>query len=188
MTAYLPLEVKLSGAGTFTAYASTFNGEPDTYGDVVAPGSFRDTIEQHRKAGTKPALLWHHASDVPIGVIDSLYEDAKGLRIDGTLALDVAKGREAYALMKLGALSMSIGFRAIRSSKLGKTGRRLEAVQLFEVSAVAMPANYNAKVLSVKASAHPGALEFIQRANTTMAKVVLSQKIIAAARQMQHSI
>ena len=32
--------------GYVTGYASTFDREPDCYGDVVAPGAFADTLER----------------------------------------------------------------------------------------------------------------------------------------------
>ena len=57
-------------------------------------------------------LLYQHKTDEPIGVIDSLEEDKKGLKIKGRLAMGTQKGKEVYELMKMGALdSMSIGYK-----------------------------------------------------------------------------
>lgn len=183
---YLPLAVKSAGAGQFSAYASTFDGAPDTYGDVIAPGAFSASIAEHRAAGTMPALLWHHDTSAPIGKITSLFEDKKGLRIDGVLAIGSSLGDDAYALMKVDALSMSIGYSATRFSPMGKRGRRLEAIKLSEVSAVAMPANVNAKIISVKS--HATDADHIRRVNAAIAANVLFHQIIAASREIDNSI
>jgi HK97 family phage prohead protease len=149
----IPIALKFSTAseaGLFTGWASTFNGPPDAYGDVIATGAFTDTINKHRANDTAPALLWSHDMGSPIGIISQLRESAYGLQIDGRLALDVARGADAHALMKLGALGLSIGYRATSSTPM-RNGRTLKSVDLFEVSAVAIPANSAAKVISVKA-------------------------------------
>ena len=58
-------------------------------------------------------MLFQHKTDEPIGVFEEIYEDQKGLFVKGKLALGTQKGREAYELLKIGALDgMSIGFRA----------------------------------------------------------------------------
>lgn len=152
----LPLAIKSSNpdTGEFKAYGSTFGGLPDAHGDIIAPGAFTKSLAAHRKNGTAPALLWHHDQTQPIGVVTNAYEDAKGLRIDGQLSLDTQKGQEAHALMKMGALAMSIGYAALESAPLGKRGRELKQIALFEVSAVAMPSNTNAKIISVKTIDH----------------------------------
>ncbi len=148
-----PLAIKFSGAseaGSFSGYGSTFGGNPDAYGDVIAAGAFAKSIAAHRAAGTSPALLWSHDANQPIGIITQLTEDSRGLRVDGKLTLEVARAAEAHALMKAGALAFSIGYHALQSTPLGKRGRQLDEIKLFEVSAVAMPANTNAKLISVK--------------------------------------
>lgn len=149
----IPLAVKSASAGQageFSAYASTFGGKPDAHGDIIAPGAFKKSLEAHRANDTAPALLWSHDMATPIGVILNAIEDSKGLRIDGKLSLDVQKGAEAYALMKMGALAMSIGYFASQTERLEKRGRLLKQISLFEVSAVAIPSNTNARVISVK--------------------------------------
>ncbi|MBR0993800.1 HK97 family phage prohead protease [Bradyrhizobium japonicum] len=149
----LPLAVKWSSAsqaGEFVGYASTFGGEPDAYGDVVAHGAFVATIAEHKAKGTTPALLWSHDQSQPIGVISKLTENEHGLLMEGQLTLDVGRAAEAHALMKAGALAFSIGYRTTKSTALGKGIKRLDSVKLYEVSAVAIPANSNAKLVSIK--------------------------------------
>jgi HK97 family phage prohead protease len=150
----LPLQIKFSSAsaaGSIEGYASTFGGAADSYGDVIRDGAFKNTIAEHRAAGTAPAFLWSHDAQLPIGVWTQMVEDAKGLRVDGKLAIDTQRGADAHSLMKLGALSLSIGYRAVKATALPKGMRQLDEVKVFEISAVAMPANTNARITSVKA-------------------------------------
>ena len=42
------------GEGEFTAYASTFDKVPDTYGDIVAPGAFARTLEEWKAKDAPP--------------------------------------------------------------------------------------------------------------------------------------
>ena len=102
------------------------------------------------QAGVK--LLWQHDAAQVIGSWLSIAEDAKGLFVRGQLNLDVAKAREVYALMKDGAVDgLSIGFRTQKSVTDPATGvRRLQKVDLWEISIVTFPMLPNARVSSVK--------------------------------------
>lgn len=150
-------EFKLSGteaAGTFRGYASTFGGAPDSYGDIIAPGAFAESVAAFKAEDRTPALLWAHDSSEPIGKWLSLEEDRHGLAVAGKLTLATQRGAEAHALMKDGALALSIGFRiAPGGSSYEGSNRILKKVELFEISAVAMPANPAAKVTGVKSAA-----------------------------------
>jgi HK97 family phage prohead protease len=150
----LPFAIKFvaaSAAGQFEGYASTFGGAADSYGDVIQPGAFTKSIADHRAAGTAPALLWSHDPQQPIGVWSQMSEDGHGLKVAGKLAIDTTRGADAYSLMKLGALALSIGYRAVSSQPIARGIRQLNEVKVFEISAVAMPANTNARITSVKA-------------------------------------
>ncbi|MDJ0922111.1 MAG: HK97 family phage prohead protease [Henriciella sp.] len=139
----------LSEDGTFEGYGSIFNNE-DSYGDTVLPGAFKATLAQHKKNGTMPALLWQHRGDQPIGVYEEMTENEKGLYVKGRLALDTRLGREAHALLKMGALNgLSIGFVTKKWERTDK-GRDVKEVELWEVSLVTFPANGKARVDGVK--------------------------------------
>ena len=101
-----------------------------------------------------PAMLWQHEADEPIGVWTEMSEDAKGLKVRGQLCLDTSCGKEAYALLKMGALNgLSIGFISRQWSYDTETDiRTLTEVDLWEVSLVTFPANESARVIGVKAS------------------------------------
>ena len=134
--------------GVFAGYASVFD-VVDSQRDVVMPGAFRDTLALR---DTPVKLLWQHRIDEPIGVISALFEDGRGLYIEGQLLLDVAQAREAYALLKAGAVTgLSIGYTPRRYVRDPDSGvRKLQAVDLVEVSLVTLPANARAQVTVVK--------------------------------------
>lgn len=136
-------------SGEFTGYASTFGGAPDAYGDVIDPGAFAASLAEHAANDSMPALLWAHDPSEPIGRWLSLKEDYHGLHADGRLTLGTTRGKEAHALMKDGALGLSIGYR-VKASKLLGTTKVLTAVDLLEISVTALPANPGAKIIGVK--------------------------------------
>ena len=138
--------------GTIEGYASLFNME-DSEADVVARGAFEASLQEWSKSHLSVPLLWQHDRAQPIGIWTFLKEDATGLFVRGRLFIhDVAKAKEAYALVKNGALSgLSIGYRpeqAIRDTKRGV--RILERVKLYEISLVTFPALEAARVSAVK--------------------------------------
>jgi HK97 family phage prohead protease len=142
--------VKADGPdGVIVGYASTF-GNIDSYGDSLVAGAFRDTLAAHKAAATMPALLWSHDPSQPIGRWLDMAEDSRGLKATGRLTLQVERAKEAHALARDGALGLSIGFRTVKSDRDKAGHRRLTAVELIETSLVAVPANAQAKILSVR--------------------------------------
>ncbi|WP_420604744.1 HK97 family phage prohead protease [Methylobacterium sp.] len=149
------LDIKaLKDTGEFEGYGSTFGGEPDSYGDVIAPGAYSDSLAVHRAKGTMPKLFWQHNADEPIGKWVGAAEDERGLLMRGKLNMDVQRGREAHALLKAGDIDgLSIGYRIKSYSVDTETGVwTLEKLDLVEVSIVSVGANENAVVQSVKAA------------------------------------
>ncbi|MBT9495365.1 MAG: HK97 family phage prohead protease [Paucibacter sp.] len=152
MTVALELKAT-SDDGSIEGYGSVFN-VADDYDDVVAAGAFAASLKAHKSAGTIPAMLWQHDADDPIGVWTSMVEDAKGLRVSGKLCLDTVRGKEAHALLKMGALNgLSIGFVSKQWAYDRDTEiRTLTEVDLWEVSLVTFQANKKATVTNVKAA------------------------------------
>lgn len=136
--------------GRFSGYGSVFN-VPDAYGDVVVPGAFARSLRESSQSQRMPAMLWQHNPTLPIGVWRTMREDSRGLYVEGELA-DTQLAREAYALLKMGALSgLSIGFEVVEESINKQTRlRELRDVRLWEVSPVTFPANNDARVSNVK--------------------------------------
>lgn len=169
------LQIKAAGDdGTVEGYGSVF-GVRDSYDDVIAPGAFVDSIKSHKAAGTMPAMLWQHDAGEPIGVWTDVSEDSKGLRVFGQLALDTVRGKEAHALLKLGALNgLSIGFMPKQWAYDRDTEvRTLTEIELWEVSLVTFPANGKARVTGVKA-ADVAAMKTIRQAEQALRDAGLS--------------
>ena len=97
-------------------------------------------------------LLFTHDPNEPIGVWLELYEDAKGLFARGRLMPEVARAREVLSLMRAGALDgLSIGFRTVKGRTDPKNGvRRLDKIDLWEISIVTFPMLPEARVSTVK--------------------------------------
>lgn len=105
----------------FAGYAAVFD-RVDRGGDVVRVGAFG-------APGAVP-LLWQHGG-APVGVIESVAEDARGLRVIGRV--DDAR---LAGLVSAGAVDgLSFGYR-VRSARTGRV-RELTALELVEVSLVA---------------------------------------------------
>ena len=148
---FTPLDFKaVATDGAFEGYASLFDKE-DLGRDVVAPGAFRDSLAARGPTGVK--MLFQHNPSEPIGIWDTIKEDTRGLFVRGRLMPEVARAREVLALMRAGALDgLSIGFRALKGRRDARTGvRRLEKVDLWEISVVTFPLLPEARVAHVKA-------------------------------------
>jgi len=146
------LEIRAtSDDGVVEGYGSVF-GVRDNYDDVIAPGAFKTSLAMHAERGSMPAMLWQHNQAEPIGVWTEMVEDERGLRVKGRLAMDTVRGREAFSLMKMGALNgLSIGFVSKNWMYDRDTDvRTLTEIDLWELSVVTFPANEAARVTGVK--------------------------------------
>ena len=153
--------------GAFEGYAAVF-GNVDSHGDVILPGAFKDSLAQHKAAGSMPAMYVEHGPAyggdmLPSGVWTSLVEDTKGLKGEGKIsALDTDHGRRLRGLMQDGAMrGLSIGYRvppggAILGSTAADPRRTLSKLALVEVSIVRDPSNALARVDSVKNALRDG--------------------------------
>ena len=117
----------------FAGYAAVFD-RPDRGGDVVRAGAF---------GMPRPVpLLWQHRG-APVGVIEAIAEDAKGLRVIGRID-DPALA----AQVRGGAVTgLSFGYRA--TGVKHRHYRELTRVALVEVSLVAQPMQPLARVHAV---------------------------------------
>ena len=136
--------------GKFAGYASVFN-VVDNQRDIILRGAFSKTVKG-RVSDIK--LLWQHQQEEPIGTFEQIFEDPRGLYVEGKLLLNVQRALEAHTLLKAGALSgLSIGYSPIRYKVDPETGiRSIAEVELWEISLVTFPANAAANVTVVKQS------------------------------------
>jgi hypothetical protein len=146
------LEVKdINEEGVFSGWASTF-GNVDLVGDVVMAGAFGKTIARNSRL----PMFFNHNPDEPVGVWTDLAEKAKGLWTEGKLLHQSSeKARMLYGLLKAkGALALSIGYRVPPGGAEPDERRpgvtKLHELDLREISLVCMPANPEAKIVSVK--------------------------------------
>lgn len=152
---FLSLDFKgVDAKGCFSGYASLFERE-DLGRDVIAVGAFAESLRQKGAGGVK--LLFQHDANQPIGIWTELREDARGLFAKGQLTDEVARAREVASLMRAGALDgLSIGFRALKARRDPRNGiRRIEKVDLWEISVVTFPMLPEARVSRVKAGSLP---------------------------------
>jgi len=163
--------------GIIEGYASIF-GNTDSYGDIVDNGAFTKTLKENPDV----PILWQHWSDEPIGVTVSAEENKRGLKVRGQLTLSVQKAREAYDLIKAGALKgLSIGFRTIKDEwDRENEVRHLKEVRLYEWSPVTFPANEKAGVTGVKSVRElHGILEIITRTDDIDRRGELDRDLLA---------
>ncbi|MBU2993707.1 HK97 family phage prohead protease [Octadecabacter sp. 1_MG-2023] len=129
-----------------SGYASLF-GKTDQGGDVVETGAYAASLDKLASKGGRVKMLWQHDPAQPIGVWGEVREDKAGLWVKGRILRDVAKGREAAALIEAGAIDgLSIGYRTVRATKNDKGGRLLSELELWEVSLVTFPMLPDARV------------------------------------------
>lgn len=153
MTDHLDIAVRFEtpgDAGEFSGYAAIFD-EKNAHNEMVSRGAFKRSLTEHRQAGTRPIMLWSHNPNEIIGAWVETREDEKGLFVRGQLVTSTVRGREAYDLLKAGALNgLSIGFRA-RGDKRGPNGVRvLTDIDVREISLVGMPSAGRARITSIR--------------------------------------
>ena len=76
----------MEDGGIVKGYASTFDREPDSYGDIVAKGAFAETLKQWGEREAHIPFLYGHRLDDPkynIGWCEA-EEDERGLKFTFT--------------------------------------------------------------------------------------------------------
>lgn len=128
----------------FAGYAALFDRQ-DRGGDIIRKGAFARAIAWWK--GRTVPLLWQHRPDQPIGVIESISEDERGLRVIGRVRRD-APG-EAAEMLKAGQVNgLSFGYRVAKAD--GRHPRILKDLDLVEVSLVTFPMQPGARVHAVE--------------------------------------
>ncbi len=129
----------------FAGYAALFD-RVDQGGDVIRKGAFA-RAEAAGPAGVP--LLWQHDPARPIGRIETLAEDRRGLRVIARLTPDARHAGEAAALLRDGAVGgLSFGYR-VRGRRARPGGRVLTDLDLVEVSLVTLPMQPGARVHAI---------------------------------------
>ena len=154
------LEIKtVQEDGFFSGYGAVF-GNVDWYNDVILPGAFAKSLEKWAEKNKMPPVLWNHNDGEPIGVYTNIYEDEKGLFVEGRLLInDVPRAKSTHALLKAGAIDgLSIGYKTKKANQQTNGIRELIELDLGEISIVTMPANEESLITSVKSKLEEGEL------------------------------
>lgn len=153
---YKSFDIKADeGTGTITGYFSTYDQIPDSYGDVVAPGAFTETIKAREETGHPFPLCWNHDLDQIIGKVDSIEDTEKGPLMTASF-FDTPLAQEKREIVKSGVVyqfSFAFGIQDQGTITLedGTKANELRKLDLYEVSIVPIPANQNAVMTEVKA-------------------------------------
>lgn len=175
--------------GQFIVYPSTFTREPDSYGDVIAPGAFLDDIAAWKESGNVLPGLYGHRMDDPdyfvAGALD-MGEDEHGWWVKGEFDLESPKGPQVYRLVKGRRLNqLSFAFDTLEEGAVelpdGRKANELRKVKTYEFSFVPIGANQDTSVVAVKAFADAVAGEY-------KAGRVLAEKHIDSLRSAQDAI
>lgn len=151
------VQYKDEGTGTIEGYASTWVRKPDSYGDVVRQGAFKDTLADDWNGGKGIPFLWSHKLDdlkAFIGTAEA-DEDDTGLHFIATFD-DTDEAQKVRQLYKDGRLKkFSFAFDVLENGLTtledGTKANELRKLRLYEISAVTVPANDTAEVVDVKA-------------------------------------
>lgn len=146
--------------GEFLVYPSTFTKTPDSYGDVVAPGAFLDTIEKWKASGNQLPALYGHRMDDPdffVGGALDMGEDEHGWWVKGAFDLESPKGPQVYRLVKGKRLNqLSFAYDVIDESSVtlegGAKANELRKLDVYEFSFVPVGANQDTSVVAVKSA------------------------------------
>jgi len=175
--------------GEFIVYPSTFTKQPDSYGDIVAPGAFLKTIATWKNSGlVLPGLFGHRMDDPDFYVAGALDmgEDEHGWWVKGAFDLESPKGPHVYRLVKGRRLNqLSFAYDVIDAAGVelenGVRAYELRELKVYEFSFVPIGANQDTSVVAVKAIADQVTAEF-------KAGRVLSAKNESALRAAHESI
>ena len=126
-------------------YGSYFDNK-DSDQDIIRRGAYQKTIQEN---GSRVKYLYQHDMMQPLGKMDELYEDQKGLVFTASVP-KTQLGTDVIELMKAGVITEnSVGIMPIVKDMMGDY-REIREVKLYEISAVTMAANDQAKILDVK--------------------------------------
>lgn len=131
--------------GIVKGYGSYF-GNKDSDNDVIAKGAYQKTIKEN---GDRVRYLYQHDMGQPIGKMKELFEDDKGLMFVAEIP-KTTLGMDVLELIKGGVITEnSVGILPLQK-QMKDDYREITEVKLYEISAVTLAANDQAKILDVK--------------------------------------
>ena len=153
---YKSFELKSDENGIVEGYASTWTKTPDSYGDIVIKGAFKETLKKRKATGHPFPLCFNHDFDQIIGAVFEAEEDDYGLKIRASF-LNTPAAQEKRELVKEGivwqfSFAYSVLGAEAPTEEEKKQGiyQKLTKLDLYEVSLVTVPANQTAIVTEIK--------------------------------------
>ncbi|MBQ1294571.1 MAG: HK97 family phage prohead protease [Clostridiales bacterium] len=157
---YKTIEMKADESGIIEGYFSTYDKEPDSYGDIIEPGAFTETIKKREETGHPFPLCFNHDFSAVIGAVDSVKDTEKGPYIKAHF-LDTQQAQDVRKMLLSGAIyQFSFAYEVLERRNPTKEEEKagifnvLQKLEVFEISVVTVPANQNAVATEVK-SAEP---------------------------------
>ena len=154
---YKNFSIKADEAGTISGYFSTYDRIPDSYGDVIAPGAFTETIEKRKESGHPFPLCWNHDLDQIIGAVypEDIKDTDKGPFMEKAVFFDTALAQEKREFVKTGVVyQFSFAYDVLEAGPTelddGIKAYELKKLDLYEISVVPIPANPRAEVTDIK--------------------------------------
>ena len=147
--AYAILDVKSVDETERTLRGVATTPAVDRVGDVIDPLGV--------KFENPMPFLWQHFHDAPIGTVEFEAPTDKGVNFIAKLPRIAEAGtlrdriEEAWQSIKAGLVrAVSIGFRPLEYAFIDGGGIRYNEIEVYELSAVTIPANSEALITSVK--------------------------------------
>lgn len=147
--AYSILTVKAVDADKRVITGIATTPQMDRVGDIVDPLGVKFTNPM--------PFLWQHRHDQPIGTVKFGTATKDGIPFEAEIATTDEPGTlkerldEAWQSIKMGLVrAVSIGFRAIEYAFMENGGIRYSETEVYELSAVTIPANSGAIISAVK--------------------------------------
>ena len=132
--------------GIVKGYGSIF-GNVDSDNDIIEKGAYARTIKNN---GSRVKYLYQHDITKPIGRMKELFEDTKGLGFVAEVPRTTF-GIEVLELMKYNVIDEnSVGILPVKKDYNEDGVRMIKEAKLFEISAVTLASNDEAKILEVK--------------------------------------
>ncbi len=150
------VQYKDEGTGSIEGYASTWIRKADSWGDVVAKGAFTKTLKERWNGGKGIPFIWSHQIDNLDSFIGTAEadEDEKGLHFVATFddTEQAQKVRQLYKDGRLRKFSFAYDVKEDGVVTLDDNSKanELRELDLYEISAVTVPANDDAGVVDVK--------------------------------------
>ena len=150
------LKAKEDETGMIAGFFSTYDETPDSYGDIIRPGAFTETIKKREESGHPFPLCFNHDFSQVIGAVDKIEDTEKGPYIEAHF-LDTELAQDVRKMLKSGAIyQFSFAYDVKGWEDPNEEQRKrgiwniLTKLEVFEISVVTVPANQNAVATEVK--------------------------------------